>query len=222
MSLPPPSRDEGSAPHVGGRRGRSRSPVPAHPPAASTVHARARVCPVPRSSQPPIQLAAGRRARRQRRHPVDGEPRAGRGRVRRVARRDRDRGDRRAGGRGAVDGRRRVRVGQLAARRRAGRHPPGGARASPRPAGRAARARRRSTSSGAFRRRWRARSRRPCRAAARWRRTPATSSASTSSDWPGRSRPRGRRRCRSRRGRRCRCSPSRRRRQRRGSASPWP
>ena len=39
----------------------------------------------------------------------------------------------------------RVRVGQLAARRRAGRHPPGGARARARPGRRAARARRRST-----------------------------------------------------------------------------
>ena len=62
---------------------------------------------------------------------------------------------------------------------------------------------------------------RPCRAVARWRRTPATSWASTSSGWRGRFRPRGRRRCRSRRVRRCRCWPSRRRRHGRGSAPPW-
>ena len=49
----------------------------------------------------------------------------------------------------------------------------------------------------------------PCRAAARWRRTPATSSGSTRSGWRGRSRPRGRRRSRSRRARRCRCWRSR-------------
>ena len=70
----------------------------------------------------------------------------------------------------------------------------------PRPGRRAARARRDLRAAGPGRRRSRARWRWPCRAGARWRRTPATSWASTSSGWRGRFRRRGRRRCRSRRG----------------------
>ena len=92
-------------------------------------------------SQLPIQLAARRGARRQRRHPVDGEPRLRRGGVWRFERAIVTAGDRRPGRRRAVDGGRRVRVGQLAARRRAGRYSFGGARAASRPARRAARAR---------------------------------------------------------------------------------
>ena len=75
-----------------------------------------------------------------------------------------------------------------------------------------------STRSGACRRRWPARSRSPCRAAARCRRTCAMSWASTSGGSRGRFRRPGPRRFRSRRARRCRCWPSRWRRRGRGSS----
>ena len=61
-----------------------------------------------------------------------------------------------------VDGCGRVRLGQLAARRRGGRHPPGGARAAKRSTGRATRAGRALRGAGPTRRwpaRWRSRSR---------------------------------------------------------------
>ena len=67
-----------------------RRSAAAENPQRSTVGLRARDDGPSRSpSQPPVQLAARSRARRQRRHPVDREPRAGRGRLRRVGRRDR-------------------------------------------------------------------------------------------------------------------------------------
>ena len=114
VSLPPPSRGVRSM-H------RARVDVPSRGP-----------------SQPPIQLATRGRARRQQRHTapaslVLGVAASGASGAAIVT----------AGIAGLVAGalsmaHRGVRVGQLAPRRRAGRHPPGGARASPRPAGRAA------------------------------------------------------------------------------------
>ncbi len=84
--------------------------------------------PAAASGAPPVparRLAAGRGARRQRRHRVDRQPDRRCRRRRRVALDDPDRRSRRAGRRGDVDGCRRVRVGQLAARCRASRPRPG-------------------------------------------------------------------------------------------------
>ena len=144
--------------------------------------------------QPPLGLAARRGARRQRRPRLDGEPRAGRRGVRRVGRGDPHRRRRRAGGRRAVDGGGRVRVGQLAARRRAGRPAARGARAAAAIRAASCASWPGSTSGAGCRPRWRARSPSTSRAATRWARTPATSSASTRSGWRGRCRPHGRRR----------------------------
>ncbi len=69
----------------------------------------------------PRGLAARRRARRQRRHRVGGRHRGRRGQCRRIGR---NRADDRAGrhrGRCDVDGRRRIRLGEIASRHRTGR-----------------------------------------------------------------------------------------------------
>ena len=96
-------------------------------------------------------------------------------------------------------------VSSAAARCRASRHPPGGARTSPRPGGRAARARgalrAAGTGAGAGER-GRAEPVAPRRPGGTH---PGRAWPGPRGALPGRSRPRGRRRCRSRRVPRCRC-----------------
>ena len=92
------------------------------------------------TSEPPRGMAPRRGARRERRHPLHRGPRRGRCGLRRVAVGDPHGRVRRARRRRALDGGRRVRLGELAARRRARRPAPRapGARGGPR--GRAGRA----------------------------------------------------------------------------------